>query len=172
MSRGGFPKKLTGLFYHGVDYFHVNTSYSAEALREADTDNVAKIVSTSLDQVTTGIANSLTKLALDQSKVTVTGTISHTKTFVAVKWKWITLPAAVVFLSLFFLLTTILANSRQKRLALWKSSVLPLLYHGIDHERVAIPDGQDVAVVSAMEVDAKGAKVQLEESGRGRLLFR
>ena len=50
--------------------------------------------------------------------------------------------------------------------------MLPFLYHGIDRERVSIPDRKEVAVVSAMEVDAKGADVQLEESERGRLLFR
>ena len=161
-----FLEKLTGLMYYEFDYTHQSIG------TKADSDNIPQVASNSLDQVTTRIANSLTKLAFNQSNFKVTGTMSHTKTFVAVRWKWITLPAAVVLFSLVFLLTTILTNSRQKRLALWKSSVLPFLYHGIDSGRVSIPDGEKVAVVSAMEVDAKGAKVQLEESERGRLLFR
>ena len=62
--------------------------------------------------------------------------------------------------------------SVQKQLALWKSSMLPFLYHGIDNDKVAVPDGKDVVTVSAMEMDAKGAEVRLEESERGRFLFR
>lgn len=62
--------------------------------------------------------------------------------------------------------------SVQKQLALWKSSVLPFLYHGIDNDKVAVPDGKDVVTVSAMEMDAKGAEVRLEESERGRFWFR
>lgn len=49
--------------------------------------------------------------------------------------------------------------------------MLPLLYHGLD-ERVAIPDGEDYAVVSRMEADAMSVGVRLEESERGRLMFR
>lgn len=165
-----FLEKLTGFVYYEFDYFQ--TFLDSSIGGTAGSDNIAQIASTGLDQVTTRIANSLTKLALNQSNFTVTGTISHTKTFVAVKWKWITLPAVVVFLSLVFLLTTILANSRQKQLALWKSSVLPFLYHGIDNDKVAVPDGKDVVTVSAMEMDAKGVEVRLEESERGRFLFR
>lgn len=168
----GFPNGLTGIHYGEFFYGDMDYFLDYNRLEKSDADSIEEIASTGLDQVTTRIANSLTKLALDKSNFTITGTMSHTKTFVAVRWKWITLPAAVVLLSLAFLLTTILTNSRQKRLALWKSSVLPFLYHGIDSGRVSIPDGEKVAVVSAMEVDAKGAKVQLEESERGRLLFR
>ena len=168
--QGWFPKDLSGLF--GTQNYYMKYKRAARAHRETLDDQTEEIITTSLDEVIARIANSLTKSVLDQTGVNITGTMSHTETFVAVKWKWITLPAPIVLLSSVFLLTTILINSRQKRLALWKSSVLPLLYHGIDHDKIAIPDGKEVAVVSAMEVDAKGTEVRLEESERGRLLFR
>lgn len=100
----GFPNELTGIyygefFYGGMDYFLDHNS-----LEKSDADGIEETASTSLDQVTTRNANSLTKLALDKSNFTITGTMSHAETFVAVKWKWITLPAAVVLLSLVFLL--------------------------------------------------------------------
>lgn len=121
--------------------------------------------------MTSKIASSLTKLTLDESDATINGKISDAANIVAVKWQWITLPVTVVLLSVVFLVITILVSRRQKQLALWKSSVLPLLYHGLD-ERVAILDGEEYAVVSGMEADAKSVEVLLEGSERGRLMFR
>lgn len=169
----GFPKQLSGLAYYSLDYYYAYHTYSTNENGDpqANTDNVQQVISTGLDQVTNKVASSLTKLTLERSNTTVTGTISNTRTFVAVKWQWITLPAAVVLLSIVFLITTILVGSCQKRLALWKSSVLPLLYHGLD-KKVGVPDGDEYATVSGMEVDAKSVEVRLEESERGRLMFR
>lgn len=130
----GFPKQLSGLAYYSLDYYYAYHTYGTNENGDpqANTDNVQQVISTGLDQVTNKVASSLTKLTLERSNTTVTGTISNTRTFVAVKWQWITLPAAVVLLSIGFLITTILVGSCQKRLALWKSSVLPLLYHDLD----------------------------------------
>lgn len=80
------------------------------------------------------------KSTLDESDATINSTISNAANIAAVKWQWITLPVTVVLLSVIFLVITILVSRRQKLLALWKSTVIPLLYHGLDG-RVAIPDG-------------------------------
>lgn len=165
----GFPNQFLGLSYYVYYYFDDIGDWNANLGTEPDTDNVGQIISTSLDQVTSKIVSSLTKLTLDESDATINGTISNSAKLRPCKMAM--LPVTALLLSVIFLVITILVSRRHKRLALWKSSVLPLLYHGLD-EGVALPDGEDYAVVSGMEADAKSVEVRLEESERGRLMFR
>lgn len=65
-----------------------------------------------------------------------------------------------------FLILTILEN-KKRRISLWKSSVLALVYHGLDR----IED-DDYAIGIKMEQMAEGVDVQLQLSDpNGRLML-
>lgn len=51
--------------------------------------------------------------------------------FVVVRWEWAVLPTILVLLGLIFLAGNVWINNRDG-VFLWKSSLLPLLFHGLD----------------------------------------
>lgn len=106
--------------------------YSASGLGpEYSSPALQKIKTTNLTTVVNSIAASLTKLALDLSNVTVHGNVSTTEVYVQAEWKWLIFPMALEVLGIALLIATMII-SRIHRTRLWKSSVLPLLYHGLD----------------------------------------
>jgi hypothetical protein len=91
----------------------------------------AKVLRDGLEKSMSNIAASLNRAVLLSSNQSVYGTVFQGETYVSVNWIWILLPTALVLLSVCFLLLTILAN-RLQRLHLWKSSILAVLFHGLD----------------------------------------
>lgn len=79
------------------------------------------------------------------------------------------LPAALLLFSLVFFISIVPVNRKQK-LALWKSSVLPMVYHGLEDE--ALMDGDEHATVSRMELNGQAVDVRLgKSSAKERLMF-
>ena len=70
----------------------------------------------------------------------VNGTASRDETFVQVQWHWLTLPTALVGMSILFLGGTMLKNESKHALA-WKSSSLALLFHGLEGVRKNTGEG-------------------------------
>jgi len=61
------------------------------------------------------------------------GTAWKMETFIHVRWGWLILPILVVLMGVVFLLSAII---RTRRLAVWKSSILAILFHGLgDHPK-------------------------------------
>ena len=117
------------------------------------------------------MAASLTRLALDESDKTVNGTAEVSEVYVAVNWAWIAFPALVLALGILFLVSTIVATKSQN-LGLWKSAILPVLYHGLDDELL---DGYQnkQATVSGMDQSAQSVDVKLDISdSRDKLVLR
>lgn len=84
--------------------------------------------------------------------------------FVHVRWQWIVLPASLEIASLVLLILVII-HSRREGIPLWKSSILALIYHGVEELR-----GQETLAterLSGMEVTAKETDVQLLRGGDG-----
>lgn len=46
--------------------------------------------------------------------ITASGTVIHSEVQVAVKWEWLSLPAALLMLSLIFFISTALVNRTEK----------------------------------------------------------
>ena len=131
---------------------------------------IEKIIHIGLERAMGNIAASLTKYARDTSNNFITGTMTVSESYVAVKWAWLTLPAVLLVMGIAFLVSTALLNTKTE-LGLWKSSVLPVLYHGIEGDLV--PDGERVNSVTEMERNAKRVGVRLEYSDeRGRVMLR
>ncbi|KAL8828506.1 MAG: hypothetical protein Q9191_002545 [Dirinaria sp. TL-2023a] len=93
------------------------------------------------------------------------GTASYDYIYVSVRWGWLTLSAALVLLTIMFLVLTI-AQSTRHDVAPWKSSPVPLLFNGLDEnetERLRKAKG-----VVEMERLSRDIKVELkDDSGIG-----
>ncbi|KIX98285.1 uncharacterized protein Z520_05586 [Fonsecaea multimorphosa CBS 102226] len=115
------------------------------------------------------IAKALTYLSsqntTDLTGRPLSGTIFTDKTFVAVRWIWLSLPLGLNVLGLVFLLVTAIYTRRNK-VPLWKSSAFALLYHGL--EAGLLDDEKVYETTSDMEKAASTTEVSLRSDGLGR----
>ena len=106
------------------------------------------------------------------------GTSWEEKTYLQVQWAWFTVPAALVlFTSIFFIrvLYSTPGDQAMTRFAeTWKSSPLPLLFHGLVIQDADDRDAgnQPFTDVDRMESRAKRLAVRLTEDPDGRSYFR
>ncbi|KAK8024283.1 hypothetical protein PG993_012349 [Apiospora rasikravindrae] len=98
------------------------------------------------------------------------GTMWHQEATVHIKWFWLTLPIAFVLLSTLFFLNTVMDNAQHYGIPLWKSSMWPLVFQGLEdwseQERRERKDGS-LREVKDMEKRAKKICVQLHCNGLG-----
>lgn len=114
------------------------------------------------------LARSMTnRVRLGQNTTAVHGTTYNDVTFIHVRWIWLSLPALVVLLANGLLLGSILLN-RQRRVVLWKSSSLALLFHGLDGWQ---RDELDVDRIGQIERKAKNMQVQFQRNRNDELRF-
>ncbi|KAK0658793.1 hypothetical protein DIS24_g4517 [Lasiodiplodia hormozganensis] len=123
------------------------------------------------------MTDSLTNLIRTGPNATVVeGVVLRPETFISVQWAWLALPIALVLLSAAFLVATLLV-SRRHSVPLWKSGLLPYIFHnGLagewkEEERRAIYEGR-VNKRPEMERRARGigAKLTRSEEGETRLV--
>lgn len=127
-----------------------------------------KILRYNLTYVLEGVTASLSKLALDESDVVVTGNVTTSEPYVHVQWPWLTLPIVLELMGILLFAVAVMVNSRHD-IPLWKSSLLPLLYHGLEEElldRNAAPRD-----INGMENVARNTSVQLRPDGQDGILF-
>lgn len=96
----------------------------------------------------------------------VYGIASSIETYVHVQWQWITLPTALVGMSILFLGGTMMRNESKHALA-WKSSSLALLFHGLEGVRKNTGEGMD-----EMRAVARKTRVVLTQSYNGEWKLR
>lgn len=114
------------------------------------------------------IASSITQYARDTSDSALLGTMGTTDSYVHVRWPWLILPAVLIVLGVILLGTTAYISAKLK---LWKTSVLPFLYHGLD--KGLVPEGDELGCMSQMEGAADTVTVRLEYSDpKQRLMLR
>lgn len=90
-------------------------------------------------------ANTLTSQIVQQyGNVSVSGENAVNKTFVVVRWAWITLPAAVVFFGVCTFALMVLETSRMQA-PRWKASLLPLLYRYVHVDDSSV-EGRPIGV--------------------------
>ncbi len=132
-----------------------------------------------LPAVLPAIAESLTyhNLNLDQDGPhleSLTGTVWTQKAFVAVRWAWLALPVALNTLGFLFLWATAIYTHRHN-VPLWKSSLLAILYHGLEDRSFISDQQQSYDTASEMESAARTTLVSLScpsEDGGGYMLLR
>jgi hypothetical protein len=132
-----------------------------------------------LEKAFENLAAALTKLILDYGAVEVTGQAAEPVVYVEVRWVWLMLPAALSCLGTVLLLLTA-RTTRLQETPLWKSSVFPLLFHGLDkywrrEQKECVREGKATGVeqgtglysvkVSGMLRAARETKVRLKVVG-------
>ncbi|KAJ5096671.1 hypothetical protein N7456_007392 [Penicillium angulare] len=116
--------------------------------------NAARILQMGLNVAMEQTAAAWTQMGLQNTDITIVGTMYSTEVMVKVQWLWMILPALLVLGGNVFLTLTIL---RSRKKAAWKSSVLALLFHGLRHL-----DRDEYLTNSAMKKAAENIHVKLQ----------
>ncbi|KAL2785432.1 hypothetical protein BJX66DRAFT_343071 [Aspergillus keveii] len=130
--------------------------------------NARRILASGLEEVTADVAAFMTKYAQQRSNWTITGQAGLVESYVHVHWTWLVLPALLLGAGTVLLGCTIVIN-RAGRLELWKSSIFPLLFHGLDTASIA--RSADIGTVSQMDKLAQETQARLQDLGNGRLVL-
>jgi hypothetical protein len=112
---GTTPGAVDAIYSNGIG----NYSSTINAMAESLTTHMR--VAPSVAEGITGLTNKTTGVALKMVVI------------VHVEWFWLILPAIVEVGGVIFVIATILLSSRSKA-KLWKTSVLPLLFHGLESD--------------------------------------
>ncbi|KAJ5116552.1 hypothetical protein N7456_000900 [Penicillium angulare] len=120
------------------------------------------------------LALAVSALARNMSNTPIYGVVTTQDSYVTVRWQWLTLPAVLLVAGVLLLIATALVSTRGGA-RLWKSSTLPLMFHGLERDFLAqktiIENGQ-CEYVSEMEQLADGINVDLGISSEGRTMLR
>lgn len=113
------------------------------------------------------IATSMTnRLRSGRNLTEVSGQAWGNETYIEVDWPWIALPSALILLTGVLLVTSALLNRREK-LWLWKSSLLPYLFYGL--ERDVIDNASLNGKVSQLDDVANNTNVKLSKERTPRI---
>lgn len=113
-----------------------------------------------MDRVARRMTNSI---RTGPNQTEIHGEVKIAEQHIQVRWPWMILPAALVLLSVVFLIVTMVMAG--KRSAGWKSSALPSFYHGLFEGDVADSCQYDI---NEMTRSAGGIFVRLETDKNGR----
>ncbi|KAH9908155.1 hypothetical protein F4778DRAFT_798137 [Xylariomycetidae sp. FL2044] len=124
-----------------------------------------------LSLVVPRLAAKLSKYIRERDGIPVPGQSYAPVSFVQVQWPWVTLPAVTWGLGVGFLLVTMWI-CRGDDQVLWRTSSLPLVYHGLDAEEIrnATYGAGGIEKVSMMETLSKEVRVKLRRSPVDRQL--
>lgn len=147
---------------YGFSHLQPNNAYYTYVTSE--TVGEQSTLTRKLEDRVESIAISLTNYALEASGDTVLGYAISTETYVRVRWRWIIFPALLELGSLVLLILTIVL-SRRKRVPIWKSSILAVIYHQV--EGLGERETHVTERLSGMEASAKTAAVQLSSNQDG-----
>ncbi|KAB2575341.1 hypothetical protein DBV05_g6032 [Lasiodiplodia theobromae] len=177
---GGSSSSSRAFYVHSADYSStrqllVNLLVTQLASFNADADagggfQVAPVLlfaGGDLSRTMGAVAASMTDLVQRCANGSaVRGQAFRDEAFVRVRWPWLVLPAVLVLVAAALLQAAVVVN-RRRGSALWKSSVLPLLFHGFERPLDA-PLGERL---SRVEARAWGMETSLRESSEGASRF-
>lgn len=160
-----------GLFTTGLDEHASLTTASSALLLELYDGGRASLLRTS--EIFTNITYSITTY-IRQNGIThlsspAVGLATHNETCVRIQWAWLTFPAGLVIMTLFFFVAMISGTRRTGHEVNnhdFKGSVLPLMFHGLYEDG---PDsfGGTIGTLGQMSRDAKHVLVALSPTDRG-----
>jgi len=124
----------------------------------------AESFSDTMDHVASSMTNSI---RTGPNQTEIHGTVEVSEQHIKVRWPWMILPAALVLLSVIFLIVTMVLATRQ--CAGWKSSALPSFYHGFAAWEVS---ESRLADIEDMQRSARSihARLETDVEGRARLM--
>ena len=119
------------------------------------TNNLSALV----DNLAVSMTNSMRQQNESVSNPNWVGIAWTSQTYLHVRWAWFAFPATLVVLSLTLLLGTMI-ETRYRKVMVWKSNNLALLFHGRGLE-LDNSDDTPVNTLTQMTEKAKGIKVEL-----------
>jgi hypothetical protein len=97
--------------------------------------------------------------AEDGSLIMIQGTAWDIRIHVSIRWVWIILPIALLLLSLFFLVATVMKSSKERQeVGIWKTSAIAILFNGLGDDvqkTVGLNCGMGQARAKARELNVK-----------------
>jgi hypothetical protein len=88
-------------------------------------------VSIHMERLATAMTNVVRSAA---SKTVVKGNAYTRETYISVHWQWLAFPFVLLFLSLVFLILTILKTSNDGEIGIWKTSAMPTLISSLPQD--------------------------------------
>ncbi|ODM16827.1 hypothetical protein SI65_07792 [Aspergillus cristatus] len=151
------------LSYNATDAtWYPDKDYSEASTADRNYLSAVRAQTVGFDTMVTNIAKSWTRYALTTNDSAVAqGAALVPQTYIQVDWLFLNLPAIVFLLSSVFLVATIVLNNR-RHVTLWKSSILPLIYHELAEP---LHDNQHTTI-SKMEQQAQSVDVKLQFTDR------
>ena len=186
MAEGGRPIYVP--MGQGTEVVDIGTSKTVQTIYQAQTgtlptesasgdvedfgENNTTIPSVGLDNLLQNISISMANLIrnADNTTATVVGKVWTAQTIVQVQWIWFIYSIVVTLLTFGFLVATIVQSSSQ-RIKVWKSSILPVLFHGLDdasYENVWLCKGSVGYLVQAVQGCARGRRSEMKVLTGGR----
>ena len=143
---------LTGntTFQPGIDGIQYDSLMGYESYVTTDFPALMERVATSLNQAL---------LADPTTSKTITGNALSVVSILHVRWEWVSLPAVLLASSLAFLLLTIVISRRQRSF-IWKTSSLPLLFHGVES-----PEDRWATLGTIRQMDHEADKTEVRLGG-------
>lgn len=123
---------------------------------------------TMIDRIIGGIADSMTAVVRKSYAVNILYPDIHGQVFLSdqcieIRWAWLSLPAIVACATVIMLICTILISITHRDQPIWKSSTLPILFHGLGAaDRTEISHSMSLA-----EMEKKANRVWTKTSGKG-----
>ena len=111
-------------------------------------------------QAVENIATSVSRYIRGLSEDTTIGQAHNVQVYVKVKWKWLAFPVVLVVSGLALLVVAIIQTSRSG-LEVWKSSSLPLWFHGPQNGRINSFGGPLERVNTLVEMEKEAGQIQV-----------
>ncbi|KAJ5552318.1 hypothetical protein N7494_001696 [Penicillium frequentans] len=147
-----FPGEKAWTFSDTIPYWILETTENITS------SEIKKVFESGLETTLSNIAAAVSKYARDMSGIIVSGQVTTSESYVSVHWPWLILPALLLLLGVVLLVSTGTLN-RCRKTSLWKSSVLPLIYHGLEKDSFDGENGYES--MSKMESSASETRVKL-----------
>jgi hypothetical protein len=137
-------------------------------------------VAQTFENVSISLTNYMRQNGISNFSVPAIGIATQDRTCVAIRWAWLTYPAALVALTLLFFVLMVLQTwpsptsaKGQNNPGIFKSNPLPLLYHGLWHSEWSVHDRYDsttdTADLKAMKELAENTTVKFNSSLDGNV---
>lgn len=117
---------------------------------------------TTLDEYMSNLATGITVHLLHTAKQSLMGKATWHKGMYEIKWLYVIYPGTMVALSSYLFL---FAMWKTRRMPIWKTSLLPFLYHGFQH--LAHEEGCNLSHLAWMENASKNRMVALRDEHDG-----
>ncbi|KAI0105101.1 hypothetical protein GGR51DRAFT_572132 [Nemania sp. FL0031] len=150
----------------GLGDFWLRHLQSLNWYRSPDLMDPLDRISMGMENIATVMTNALREVGNDSygRPGKAYGTVLTTASCIEISWPWLYFPTAIVLATLYVLLYAVLDSIRDSSpMRTWKSSVLPLLYYGLDnnHRKGELTTEHDLSE------DARQRKVCLRRDDKG-----